>query len=81
MTYALKGEYSALTAYDVGDIVLGPDNVNYICVKETTAGISFLNGEYFNKLIGTATDLLPILMDLDERVADLEEAAEASSGT
>lgn len=84
MPYALKGEYSSLGTYAPGDLVLGSDGVVYVCIAATTAGIHFMNTNYFTKANGEVQALAPALMglaytaaDLEGRVAALELAAES----
>lgn len=68
----IKGDYSALATYSPGDAVKGGDGVWYVCIKTTTAGISYLNTDYFNKVIGDMVSVLDMLSALDARVYDLE---------
>lgn len=77
MGYVNKGLYSAETAYAKNDIVTGSDDVVYVCIQPTTAGIPFTNTNYFSKVQGGMEDVIPMLNAMTAALADLEERVTA----
>ena len=77
MGYVNKGLYSAETAYAKNDIVTGSDNIVYVCIQPTTAGIPFTNTDYFSKVQGGMEDVIPMLNAVVTALADLEERVTA----
>lgn len=62
-----KGEYSASTAYSVGDAVKGADNQWYVCIAPgAAAGTSVFDTDYFNKIAD------PVLRDVLSMLEDFE---------
>ena len=81
MGYVNKGLYSAETAYTKNDIVTGSDNIVYVCIQPTTAGIPFTNTDYFSKVQGGMEDVIPMLNAMTAALADLEERVTALEPT
>ena len=59
----LKGDYSGLTSYSVGDVVRNADDVIYVLRKPATSGTPPTDSRYWERLAQPLADAVELIMD------------------
>lgn len=62
----IKGDYSGLTSYSVGDVVRFTDNAIYVLRKPATSGTPPINTLYWERMTQPLADAVELIMDAIE---------------